>query len=130
MTTTPIEAVDRALAAIARYGRPDLEARLRQARARLEDDRVRLLVAGEFKQGKSMLVNGLLGAPVCPVFDDVATSVPTVVRYAEQPVVTLVRGDSRIEVPVEELAAHASESGNPGNAERLDHVEVGIPRPI
>ncbi|MFC3895329.1 dynamin family protein [Lentzea rhizosphaerae] len=130
MTTTPIEAVDRALAAIARYGRPDLEARLRQARARLQDDRVRLLVVGEFKQGKSMLVNGLLGAPVCPVFDDVATSVPTVVRYADQPVVTLVRGDSRIEVPVEELAAHASESGNPGNAERLDHVEVGIPRTI
>lgn len=129
-TTTPIEAVDRALAAIARYERPDLEARLRQARARLQDDRVRLLVVGEFKQGKSMLVNGLLGAPVCPVFDDIATSVPTVVRYAEQPVVTLVRGDSRIEVPVDQLATYASESGNPGNAERLDHVEVGIPRPI
>ncbi|WP_346136248.1 dynamin family protein [Lentzea roselyniae] len=130
MTTTPIEAVDRALAAIARYERPDLEARLRQARARLQDDRVRLLVVGEFKQGKSMLVNGLLGAPACPVFDDVATSVPTVVRYAEQPVVTLVRGDSRIEVPVDQLAAYASESGNPDNKERLDHVEVGLPRPI
>lgn len=130
MTTTPIEAVDRALAAIARYERPDLEARLRQARARLQDDRVRLLVVGEFKQGKSMLVNSLLGAPVCPVFDDVATSVPTVVQYAEQPVVTLVRGDSRIEVPVEELPVYASEAGNPGNRERLDHVEVGIPRPI
>ncbi|GGU16336.1 dynamin family protein [Lentzea flava] len=130
MTTTPIEAVDRALAAIARYERPDLEARLRQARARLQDDRVRLLVVGEFKQGKSMLVNGLLGAPVCPVFDDIATSVPTVVRYAEQPVVTLVRGDSRIEVPVDQLPVYASESGNPGNAERLDHVEVGLPRPI
>lgn len=130
MTTTPIEAVDRALAAIARYGRPDLEARLRQARARLQDDRVRLLVVGEFKQGKSMLVNGLLGAPVCPVFDDIATAVPTVVRYAEQPVVTLVRGDSRIEVPVDQLPVYASESGNPGNAERLDHIEVGIPRPI
>ncbi|GAB2811232.1 dynamin family protein [Lentzea nigeriaca] len=130
MTTTPIEAVDRALAAIARYERPDLEARLRQARARLRDDRVRLLVVGEFKQGKSMLVNGLLGAPVCPVFDDIATSVPTVVRYAEQPVVTLVRGDSRVEVPVDQLPVYASESGNPGNRERLDHVEVGIPRPI
>jgi hypothetical protein len=130
MTTTPIEAVDRALAAIARYERPDLEARLRQARARLQDDRVRLLVVGEFKQGKSMLVNGLLGAPVCPVFDDIATAVPTVVRYAEQPVVTLVRGESRIEVPVDQLPAYASESGNPGNAERIDHIEVGIPRPI
>ncbi|TWP46288.1 Isoniazid-inducible protein iniA [Lentzea tibetensis] len=130
MTTTPIEAVDRALAAIARYDRPDLEARLRQARARLADDHVRLLVVGEFKQGKSMLVNGLLGAPVCPVFDDIATSVPTVVRYAEQPTVTLVREEARIEVPVDQLPAYASEAGNPGNRERLDHIEVGIPRPI
>lgn len=130
MTTTPIEAVDRALAAIARYERPDLETRLRQARARLADDHIRLLVVGEFKQGKSMLVNGLLGAPVCPVFDDIATSVPTVVRYAEQPTVTLVRGEERIEVPVDQLPAYASEAGNPGNRERLDHIEVGIPRPI
>ncbi|WP_285743896.1 dynamin family protein [Lentzea sp. NBRC 105346] len=130
MTTTPIESVDRALAAIARYDRPDLEARLRQARARLADDHVRLLVVGEFKQGKSMLVNGLLGAPVCPVFDDIATAVPTVVRYAEQPVVTLVREEARIEVPIDQLPSYASEAGNPGNRERLDHIEVGIPRPI
>jgi hypothetical protein len=56
--------------------------RLRQARARLLDDQVRVLVVGEFKQGKSMLVNSLVSAPVCPVFDDIATAVSTVVRYA------------------------------------------------
>ena len=75
--TEPLAAVDTALAAIARYERPDLDDRLRQARSRLLDDRVRVLVVGEFKQGKSMLVNGLVGAPVCPTFDDVATAVPT-----------------------------------------------------
>ena len=40
------------------------------------------MVVGEFKQGKSSLVNAMLNAPVCPVDDDVATSVPTLVRYA------------------------------------------------
>ena len=134
---TPVQVVNAAIEAIARYRRPDLEARLRSARDRLLDDHVRVLVVGEFKQGKSMLVNGLVGAPVCPVFDDISTSVPTVVRYAEAPAVTLVRMSTsdggtaeRISVPVERLADFASELGNPGNRERLSHVEVGLPRPL
>lgn len=63
----PVAAVDLALGALAGYERPDLESRLRQARERLLADHVRVLVAGEFKKGKSMLVNALVGAPVCPV---------------------------------------------------------------
>lgn len=140
-TSAPVEAVDLALAAIARYERPDLTDRLRQARARLLDDHVRVLVVGEFKQGKSMLVNGLVGVPVCPVFDDVATSIPTVVRHAETPRATLVRvldtgGDpadrrtERTDVPIEKLAEYVSESANPGNQQRLSYAEVGLPLPM
>jgi hypothetical protein len=139
----PVRAVDLALSTIAPYGRPDLEARLRQTRARLLDDRIRVLVVGEFKQGKSMLVNALVSAPVCPVYDDVATAVPTVVQFAEEPVLTVVRQHdgadgpveqrtTRSDVPLPELseavAAHVSESHNPGNRQKLHHVEVGVPR--
>ena len=49
-------------------------------RQRAQDPSVRVLVVGEPKQGKSSLVNALVGAPVCAVRDDVATVVPTVVR--------------------------------------------------
>jgi replication fork clamp-binding protein CrfC len=129
--------VERALAAVARYNRPDLDARLTHARDRLHDDRTRVLVVGEFKQGKSLLVNGLVGAPVCPTFDDVATAVPTVVRHAEAVSVTLVRapgpdgtGGERVDVPADELAVHVCEQGNPGNREGWSHVEVGVPRPV
>lgn len=135
---SPVDAVDRALAVIEPYDRPDLAARLGAARSRLLTEQVRVLVVGEFKQGKSMLVNGLVGVPVCPVFDDVATSVPTVVRHAETPSAHLVRvldqgGDAgeprlhRVEVPIDDLAKHVSESGNPGNRERLSYAEVGLP---
>jgi hypothetical protein len=139
----PVRAVDLALSTIAPYGRPDLEARLRQTRARLLDDRIRVLVVGEFKQGKSMLVNALVSAPVCPVYDDVATAVPTVVQFAEEPVLTVVRQHdgadgpveqrtTRSDVPLPELseavAAHVAESHNPGNRQKLHHVEVGVPR--
>ncbi len=129
-TTGPVAAVELALTAIARYSRPDLDERLRQARRRVLDGRTRVLVVGEFKQGKSMLVNGLVGAPVCPTFDDIATAVPTVVRHAEEVTITLVRGTERIEIPADELAAHVCEQGNPGNREGWSHVEVGVPRPV
>jgi len=97
----PVRAVDLALSTIAPYGRPDLEARLRQTRARLLDDCIRVLVVGEFKQGKSMLVNALVSAPVCPVYDDVATAVPTVVQFAAEPVLTVVRQHDGADGPVE-----------------------------
>jgi hypothetical protein len=134
----PIAAVDLALGALAKYERPDLEARLRQARDRLLADHVRVLVAGEFKKGKSMLVNGLVGAPVCPVLDDLSTAVPTVIHYAEAPTVTLVRvrdggGENvteRTTVPLDDIARYATEQGNPGNRERLNQLEIGLPRAV
>ncbi|HWO59095.1 MAG TPA: dynamin family protein [Umezawaea sp.] len=128
---TPIEVVDLALKAANAYGRDDLAVRLAQTRQRLLDPAVRVLVVGEFKQGKSHLINAIVNAPVCPVDDDVATSVPTVVRYAESPNVVLVGETSvRTEVPVEQLADHVSEAGNPGNRRGLRHAEVGIPRSV
>lgn len=138
-----VDAVDTALRVIAPYRRSDLESRLRRTAGRLHTDRVRVLVVGEFKQGKSLLVNGLVRAPVCPVFDDVATSVPTVVRYAAEPTAALIRvleqaddGDpagaklERFELPIEELGRHISETLNPGNTQRWRNADIGIPRAL
>ena len=133
--------LQQAKAAADRLDRPDLADRLRQAHDRLADGRVRVLVVGEFKQGKSLLVNGLIGAPVCAVADDIATAVPTVVHHAEQVTVTVVRRTEpdgsvedadvqleRVDVPVEELTAYLT--GTAPDAARTDHVEVGVPRPV
>jgi len=141
-----VQLVELALQATSAYGRPDLAKRLQHSRERLADPAVRVLVAGEFKQGKSQLVNALTAAQVCPVDDDIATAVSTVVRYAEQPSATLVRetpgglGDGgagggehpaqRTDIPIEKLAQHVSEAGNPGNTQRLSYVEVGLPRKV
>ena len=135
-----IELVDLAIKATTAYKRPDLGSRLQQTRKRLVDPNVRVLVVGEFKQGKSQLVNALVSAPICPVDDDIATAVPTLVRYAEQAKVTLVREtdsgsgelqqSERIDVPIGELARYVSEAGNPGNTQRLTYAEVGIPRDL
>ncbi|MEV0677761.1 dynamin family protein [Actinosynnema sp. NPDC050436] len=128
---TPIEVVDLALRAVRVRDREDLAVRLAQTRRRLLDPEVRVLVVGEFKQGKSQLVNALVNAPVCPVDDDVATAVPTAVRHAATPHAVLVdAAGTRTGVPVGALAEHVSEAGNPGNRRGLRFAEVGLPRSL
>lgn len=78
----------RALAAAAE--RADLTGRLDHTARRLAEPGIRALIVGEFKQGKSLLVNAMVNAPVCAVDDDIATSVPTMVRQGAEPRATLV----------------------------------------
>ncbi|MGW9627863.1 dynamin family protein [Microbacterium sp. NPDC055521] len=118
-------------------GRNDLAARLASTQHRLEDPAVRVIVVGEFKQGKSKLINALVNAPACPVDDDVATSVPTTVGYAEQPSAWVVERPAgaaaepqRREIPLEDLAQYVSEHGNPGNERGILSAEVLLPREI
>ena len=119
-----IQTVELALRASTAYQRSDLAVRARQALQRLHNPRLRVLVVGEFKQGKSMLVNALVNAPICPIDDDISTSVPTVVRYADDPSVILVRGargsgdaderEQRTQVAIEQLASYVSRGRQPG----------------
>ncbi len=137
--------VDRGLAISRACNRPDLTERLNHTRQRLQDPSVRVLIVGEFKQGKSLLVNALVNAPVCPVDDDIATAVPTVVLHGDTPAASLVHAGpagsffdvegaplplERRPVPLDSLADHVSEAGNPGNERRLACVEVELPRRI
>lgn len=73
-----------------RNGREDLAERLQDSAKALTDTSVRVVFVGQFKQGKSALVNALVEAAVCPVDDVLATSVPTVVRWGETTSAALV----------------------------------------
>jgi predicted GTPase len=126
--------VELGLRACQAYGRPDLAARLARSQRALADPAVHVVVAGEFKQGKSSLVNALLGASVCPVDDDVATAVPTFVRHGPQAGAELVfDGDPprREPVPLEQVRRYVVEGGDgPGARERLARVDVRLPRKL
>ncbi|WP_244296748.1 dynamin family protein [Paenarthrobacter nitroguajacolicus] len=131
--------------------RNDLRRRLENTLKRLQDPSVRVIVVGEFKQGKSQLINALVNAPVCPVDDDIATSVPTVVRQGDPAsAVVLVpgqdgnRADGGVEgdvagaeaglerqpVQLDDLAEYVSEKGNPGNTKNIVAAEVSLPRKL
>ncbi|MFD5224668.1 dynamin family protein [Microbacterium sp. NPDC058342] len=118
-------------------GRTDLASRLTQTTARLQDPAIRVIVVGEFKQGKSKLINALVNAPACPVDDDVATSVPTTVGYAEQASAWVTEQPhapgaepQRREVPLADLADYVAERGNPRNERGILSAEVLLPREI
>jgi len=126
-----VKLADHGIEATEAYGRPDLAPRLQNLRATASEPYVRVLVAGEFKQGKSSVVNALVGHDVCPVDDDVATAVATSVRYAAEPVavaVTLGESDEPIRRAVDpaDLAGWVTESDDP-DARRPQLVEVGLP---
>ena len=132
-----ISLVELAQQATTAYGRADLTARLDRTADRLRRPDIRVLVVGEFKQGKSSLINAMINAPVCPVDDDIATSVPTIIHYADEPdaavVVAPESGDTtehRQPISVDQLPVYATERGNPANARHLRSVEVGVPRQI
>lgn len=81
--TPKISGLDIAEKLAAARQRDDLVERIHSAREQVEGAEARVVVVGEYKQGKSSLVNALLGSDVCPVDDVRATAVPTVVRYGD-----------------------------------------------
>ena len=114
--------------------RSDLAQRATVAAARLRRPSTIVCVVGEFKQGKSSLVNALLGHQVCPVDDDLATSAITLVRYGEQAGAVVRRKvdgkDLADPIPIAELGNWVSEVGNPKNHKGVERVEVTVPSPF
>lgn len=128
------EIVERLSTFATSHGRPELTTRLDEARTLVNDTAVQVVVVGQFKQGKSALVNALIDAPVCPVDDVVATAVPTSVSWGEQPSALLVtefeEEQTSIRTPIDprQLRRHVTElAGETGFAGSL-HAEVRLPR--
>lgn len=115
--------------------RADLATRAQAAAARLDRPGTVVCVVGEFKQGKSSLVNAMLGQTVCPVDDDLATSAITLVRFGEEPGAVVRRkgegGQTSTEkVPIEQLSDWVSEIGNPRNAKQVERVDISVNSPL
>jgi hypothetical protein len=122
-----------------RLDRGDLAQRASIAAARLKRPSTVVCVVGEFKQGKSTLINALLGQQVCPVDDDLATSAITLVRYGEQAGAIVRRkaesgnpGDPPIveNIAIADVHQWVSEIGNPGNLKGVERVEIVVPSPL
>ncbi len=113
MGVPDVTLIDRAAALAAECQRPELQSRLAAVRRRVQSPSIRVLLVGEPKKGKSSLLNGLVGAPVCPVGDDVTTVVPTVVAGGDEPRAYLVHP------PAADAGAAAGAQEQPGERVRV-----------
>src|SRR4051794_7506917 len=104
--------------------RDDLLVRLERERDRILHPVCHVLVVGEFKKGKSSLVNALLNARVCPADADRATAVPTFVRYGDEASATTLEPQSP--VPVEQIESVVTGAG----ARPAQSLAVTVPRQL
>jgi replication fork clamp-binding protein CrfC len=130
-----LELIDHSTAIAEAHDRGDLAARLRRARVRVGDPQIRVVIAGQLKQGKSLLLNSLLNMPVARVGDDESTVVATVVSYGETASARLVvaRPDGEepelVDIPVAELRNDLRRAPQARGREVL-RVEVTAPSPL
>ena len=126
-TTGDLDPLLAALAELAPLGSDDDRAVLDELRGRMAGQRLRVLVAGEAKRGKSTLVNALLGRPVLPMGVTPLTALATTVRYGRAESATAVFRDGHSEgFPLSALDDLVTERGNPGNRRRLASATVVV----
>jgi hypothetical protein len=103
----------------------------RELAARLAEGRFYVACVGQFKRGKSTLINALIGAPILPVGFIPVTAVPTVIRYGEHHKAR-IRGRDRSwqVIPIADVEQYVSEERNPENTKGVTGVEVFVPSPL
>lgn len=130
-----VELIDHTVAIAKLNDRGDLVQRLTRARERITDPQIRVVIAGQLKQGKSQLLNSLLNLPVARVGDDEATVLITVVSYSAQPSARLVvaagpNGETAtVTIPVDDVNQDLRRAPQAGGREVL-RVEIGAPSPL
>jgi GTP-binding protein EngB required for normal cell division len=101
-----------------------------EARKQLVDQLLEVAVVGEFKRGKSTLINALVGREVLPVGVLPLTTVPTVLERGE-PGCEVHFGNGRSEQhPLDAVERFVSEERNPGNRMGVEIVVVRLHSPI
>jgi predicted GTPase len=95
---------------------------------RISEGRFYVACIGQFKRGKSTLINALIGDPVLPVGFIPVTAVPTVIRFGDQRRARIQVGEgSWQDVSVSDLNQFVSEECNPENTKGIRGVEVFVP---
>src|SRR5580693_2715802 len=125
------DALATALDELAALGTDRDREQLGTVRGRLDEARLRVLVVGEAKRGKSTLINALLGRSVLPAGVTPLTTVATTVRYGDDPHAEVRFADGHEEKqPLTALPDLVTERGNPDNRRHVAAVTVYLDAPV
>lgn len=95
---------------------------------RIDADEVIIAVLGQFKRGKSTLINYLIGDDILPTGVLPITSIVTKLRYGsvKRAILVLENGDKK-DVLLSELISYISEQHNPENVKGVKEVLIYYP---
>lgn len=90
-----------------------------------------LVILGQFKRGKTTLINSLIGKEILPSSVVPLTSIVTILKYGEEVscVVSMDDGNEK-EIRIEELSDYVTEKGNPKNIRGVRCARIGYPSPF
>lgn len=97
---------------------------------RVADGRFYVACVGQFKRGKSTLLNALVGRAVLPAGVVPVTAVVTVVRHGPRLGARIRIGGAWHDIAPGDLVAYVSEAHNPGNEKGVVAAEVFAPSPL
>jgi small GTP-binding protein len=104
----------------------DVATRAQRVAERISSQRFHIAVLGEFKRGKSTLVNALVGKPLLPSGSLPLTAVTTEVHIGSPETAVIFDDGRRIEIGPDAIGAYVTEAGNPSNRLGVGRVEVGV----
>ena len=113
--------------AAAATDRQDLGSRAGRLADRLAHRHFNVAVLGEFKRGKSTLVNALLGLDLMPTGALPLTAVATEIAYGLLGATVVHWDGSTEEIELANVADYVTEARNPGNERQVAHVDVRAP---
>ena len=128
MSVPPVDAFE-ALADVAReLGDDAASADVLSLKRRVDEGRFFVACVGQFKRGKSTLINALVGDDILPIGVIPVTAVVTVVRFGEARRARVkTRAADWIDVAPEQLATYVAEEQNPDNTKQVVAVEAYVP---
>lgn len=107
------------------------EAEATSEETRLAGERFFVACLGQFKRGKSTLLNALLGVDVLPAGVVPVTSVVTMLIHGPRPAATVhFRDGRRTQIALDRVAEFVDERVNPGNRRQAAVVEIALPTPM
>jgi len=96
--------------------------------SKLKADVFSLVVAGQFKRGKTTFINALLGEDLLPTAVIPLTSIITILRYGDDLRITaFFQNGTEKEIIREDLPLYITEKYNPKNEKGMDRVEIAYP---
>jgi Dynamin family len=129
--TSQVQNLQRLVELAVELGADRVSDEARELAVRVSEGRFFLACVGQFKRGKSALINALIGEPVLPSGFIPVTTVPTVVRFGNERGARVRRQSGEWQqIPLADLSRYVSEEHNPENTLGLAGVEVFVPAPL